>query len=153
MAPFGVRGRQDSYRSPPVQRSTSTTPSSVFQYDNKTDLEVNNTGYLMTLMMLGEWVRIQCRIQEEISQSLQSYKITFDRDAWGCSIRSLGSRVNHQEKTRLRRPSGGRIRIIIHFNVFYSILYLPPGLVLCPYSLHLSIQVLECRYLTALIRD
>ena len=63
IAPIDVgRQGQDSYRSPPQR---STTPSSVFQYDNKTDLEVNNTGYLMTLMMLGEdriqdIVRTQC---------------------------------------------------------------------------------------------
>ena len=52
IAPIEVRGRQgSSYRSPPVQRST---PSSVFQYDNNTDLQLDNTGYLMTLAMLGE---------------------------------------------------------------------------------------------------
>ena len=51
MGPLHIGGRQDSYNR---QMSTTTTPSSVFQYDNKTDLEVNNTGYLMTLMMLGE---------------------------------------------------------------------------------------------------
>ena len=55
IAPVEVSGRQgQSYRSPPVQRSTSTTPSSVFQYDNNTDLQLDNTGYLMTLAMLGE---------------------------------------------------------------------------------------------------
>ena len=55
IAPIEVRGRQgESYRSPPVQRSTSTTPNPVFQYDNNTDLQLDNTGYLMTLAMLGE---------------------------------------------------------------------------------------------------
>ena len=70
IAPIDVGGRQDSYRSPPQR---STTPSSVFQYDNKTDLEVNNTGYLMTLMMLGEdriqdIVRTQCHNVTMFSQ-------------------------------------------------------------------------------------
>ena len=101
IAPIDVRGLQDSYRSPPVQRSTSTTPTSVFQYDNKTDLEVNNTGYLMTLLMLGEDTGTGYRTFHNFT--------TFDRHAWSSSIWSVGSRLQRQKKKIFRKSGGEEI--------------------------------------------